>query len=35
MKYELRLKKQLNIDCFLFKVRVEAEETLEYLLFYI
>jgi hypothetical protein len=32
MKYELRLKKQLNIYCFVYEVRVQAEETVEYLL---
>jgi hypothetical protein len=33
MKYELRLKKQLTIYCFLYEVRAEAEETVEYRLF--
>jgi hypothetical protein len=30
VKYDLRLKKQLGIDLFLYELRVEADETVEY-----
>ena len=30
VSYELNPKKQLSIDCFLYEVRAEAEETVEY-----